>query len=68
MSEFVEETKFQYYAMNNDNLLVYGFDDIEEAKSYCTKNSFKLKSRLSLKRLKIDFNNINNWSDNYPEY
>ena len=68
MSEFVEETKFQYYAMNKDNLIVYGFDDVNEAKAYCSKNSFKLKSRLSLKRLKIDFNDINNWSDNYPEY
>lgn len=68
MSEFVEETKFQYYAMNKDNLIVYGFDDVNEAKTYCSKNTFKLKSRLSLKRLKIDFNDINNWSDNYPEY
>jgi hypothetical protein len=46
MSEFVEETKFQYYAMNKDNLIVYGFDDVNEAKTYCSKNSFKLKSIL----------------------
>ena len=41
MSEFVEETKFQYYAMNKDNLIVYGFDDVNEAKAYCSKNASK---------------------------
>lgn len=68
MSEFVEETKFQYYAINADKKLVYGFDDLEEAKRYCNENKLKMNSRLTLRKNKIDINDLNNWADDYPEF
>ena len=68
MSEVVEATKFQYYATTKDNMLVYGFDDINEAKSYCKNNELKFHNRLYLEKHKIDYNNIDNWTDDYPKF
>jgi hypothetical protein len=68
MSEFVEGTKFQYYATTKDKLIVYGFDDLNEVKQYCKKNNLECHNRLYLEKQKIDYNNINNWTDSYPEF
>ena len=67
MSEFIKGTKFQYYAMTKDKQLVYGFDDVNEVKQYCKKNNLKFHNRLYLEKQKIDYNDINNWTDSYPE-
>lgn len=68
MSEFVEGTKFQYYATTKDNLLVYGFDDVNEVKQYCKKNKLEVHNRLYLEKKNINYNDINNWTDSYPEF
>ena len=62
--------EWNFYAVRNDNLLVIGFEDGGDAKSYCKKHQFRLFTRNGLRNKKINPNNIKNWTfDNeVPEF
>lgn len=64
--EWVDGTKFNFYTVLGDKLVV-GFDDENEAKEYAKKNRFKVYARATLQKKKIDYNNLDNWTDEYPE-
>ena len=54
--------EWNFYAVRNDNLLVIGFEDGADAKSYCKKHQFRLFTRNGLRNKKINPNNIKNWT------
>ena len=61
MSIVVADYEFAFYAVNDENKLVYGFDDDEEVKQFCKKHHFKKFTRNGLKNKKINPKNIDNW-------
>ena len=58
---------YKYYAMNDQNQLVYGFDDVKECKQYCNLYNYKMHSKLLLNKQKVNVEDLNNWSDNWEE-
>lgn len=58
---------YKYYAMNDQNQLVYGFDDVKECKCYCNLHNYKMHSKLLLNKQKVNVEDLNNWSDNWEE-
>lgn len=66
----MDNCEWKFYAVRNDNLLVLGFSDENDAKGYCKRNKFKLFTRNGLKNKKINPHTLANWtSDNeVPEY
>ena len=66
MSIEVESVEFAFYAVNDENKLVYGFDDESEIKKYCKDNHFKKFTRNGLKNKKINPANLENWTNDYP--
>lgn len=58
---------YKYYAMNDQNQLVYGFDDIQECKHYCNMNNYRMRSKLLLQKQKFDVEDLNNWSNIWIE-
>lgn len=66
MSIVVEDTEFAFYAVNDKNKLVYGFDDESEVIKYCKDNNFKKFTRNGLKNKKINPANLENWTNDYP--
>lgn len=59
------EYDFDYYAVNQDNKLVYGFTDFVEAKFYCEDHQYKLMTKDQIKQQNIVNSNIDDWSDTY---
>lgn len=59
----VQDFNFDYYVMTSKGKLVYGFDDIEEAKNYARVNHYRLCNK---KNLEINPAVIENWTTNYP--
>lgn len=57
-----------YYAVNKKNKLIYGFDDLDEAKLYSKKNNFRVIAKNTLKKMYIDPSDYKFWSDEYPEF
>ena len=70
MNEFENCTRWSFYAITNDNKLVLGFSDEDDAKDYCRKYKFKMFTRNGLKNKKINPDIIDNWIDDevVPEY
>ncbi|MBR4316261.1 MAG: hypothetical protein IKP65_04735 [Alphaproteobacteria bacterium] len=64
----MENWNFCYYAVNQDNKLIYGFDDIEEAKFYAKTNHFKVIAHKNLKKINVDPENYDFWNDDFPEF
>lgn len=63
---WTEDYNFNFYTVTEDNKLVVGFDDREEAEAYAKRNRYKVFTRNGLKNKKIDPSNIDNWTDYYP--
>ncbi|MBR4316520.1 MAG: sigma-70 family RNA polymerase sigma factor [Alphaproteobacteria bacterium] len=64
----MENWNFCFYAVKDNNKLVYGFDDETEAKFYSEKNKYELVDQKGLKELKIDPENYDFWSDDFQEF
>ena len=65
--EFEERPDWNFYAMLG-NKIVMGFDAENDAKDYARKNRFKVYAKNTLKRKKIDYKNLDNWTDEYPNF
>ena len=65
--EFEEKVDWNFYTMLGDKI-VMGFDGENDAKDYAMKHRFKVYAKATLKRRKIDFKNLDNWTDDYPEF
>jgi hypothetical protein len=66
----MENWNYNFYAVTNNNQLVYGFDDENEVKSYCKKHKLKVFTKNGLKNKKIKANNIDCWvfDNEVPEF
>ena len=66
----LKNAEWNFYALRNDNLLVIGFTDAEDAKQYCKKHKFRMFTRNGLKNKMINPHNLNNWifDNEVPEY
>ena len=66
----MKDYEWNFYAVRNDNLLVLGFEDGEDAKDYCKRHKFKLFTRNGLKNKKINPAKIESWTcdKEVPEY
>lgn len=61
---------FNYYICEkNSEKLIFGFDDLTEAKE-CENvdtSKYKLLAKSTIKKKKIDISNINNWTNYWPK-
>ena len=66
----MDKSEWNFYAVTNNNMLVLGFEDGTDAKSYCQKHKFKLFTRNGLKNKKINPHTLENWvyDNEVPEY
>lgn len=62
--------EWKFYAINQENKLVLGFSDEDDAKQYCKKYKFRTFTRNGLKNKKINPNDLNNWvyDNETPEF
>lgn len=67
----MNECIYNFYAVsefeNGISGIVYGFDDKNECRRYSDKYRLHCYSRSTMEKLKIDYCNIDNWTDEYFE-
>lgn len=64
---FCTDVDYKYYAVDNSNKLVFGFDDEWEVQQYCKEHKLKKFTRNGLKNKKINPNDNDNWTSDYPK-
>ena len=64
-NNFSNDWKYKFYCINKKNELVFGFDDNSEAKKYSKKHKYRTISFENLKKMRINPENIDLWSNTY---
>lgn len=62
----MNDYNFEYYLVDNDMQLVYGFNDKSEANLYGTLLDMRVVDYSKIIQFNINPNDVNNWSDDVP--
>ena len=62
----MNDYNFEYYLVDNDMQLVYGFNDKSEANLYGTLLDMRVVDHSKIVQFNINPNDVNNWSDDVP--